>query len=134
MPTLSPEEIQDKMARCLSRLEICHAEMKKLQKDKTIREQKAKLVIYAKRTDLITNDKLKSHLESIKEDKKITSWTADMVKAAIYIECQDIMEPYNLAKEESENIKAEQDVLKTMIMEYQSKRKFQGIELETFGK
>lgn len=126
------EELQDRMQLVLSRLETANATMKSLQKKKTAQTERAKLIVYSQRTDLITNDKLRAHLESIKISK--TRITKEIAEGAVYIECEEVLKEYLEAYEESKRAKEEQDILKTMIMEYQSKRKFRGIELEVLGK
>lgn len=126
------EELQNKMQLVLSRLEIANSKMKSLQKEKTKRTERAKLIVYSQRTDLIVNDKLRTHLEAIKVSK--TRITKEIAEGAVFIECEDVLSDYMEAFEESRRAKEEQDILKTMIMEYQSKRKFRGIELEVLGK
>ena len=126
------DELQDKMQIVLSKLEIANSKMKDLQVEKTKKTERAKLVVYSQRTDLIVNEKLRAHLEAIKVSK--TRITKEIAEAAVYVECESVLEEYEEAYEESKRLKEEQDILKTMIMEYQSKRKFRGIELEVLGK
>ena len=127
----TPEQILDKIGFCGYRLEKAHKELKDVQKDATIRQQKAKVVIMAGAMDLITNEKLKGHLAKLREEK--TRITNEILDALVYIETQEVSERLMLAEKEIKMIRDEAEIWKNMLMEHQSKRKFKGIEMGFSG-
>jgi len=124
---LSPDELLLKMGQCAYEFSEANRRMRKLEVTKSIREKKLRIILLARRIDLITNAALKHHLEAMFADPKF-KWIGADLDAAIYIEQEQVMSEYARYEKLAKQAEKEHAMWQGHLIYYQSKKKHESLQ------
>lgn len=127
-PILSVDKLRELMGLVQWEFEQANRKLRELQTAKNEREAKTDVILWAKRPDLLTNEKVKAHYIKCLQDEKF-KLTVDLAKHFIYLENQDIMEEYEFYEKIASQAEKEYKMLTTQMMWYLSENKVKVSEL-----
>lgn len=132
----SADELLQKMGQAAWEYRKASMEMKKFERKRLKWREKLRVILMAKRIDLIQNEKLKDHLEMIFEEPR---WriTKDDIEAMISVELDDSYEDletnYVYYEKQAKTAEAEHNMWSRQLSWHQSKVKLQAAELASLG-
>lgn len=129
-PSLNAEELLHKMANCTYQYSTASRVLRNLKNKRNSATKKAHTLILARRWDLLQNKKLIEHLKIVFDDPKYKPTVTDMDQF-VYLETQEISEPYEVAKITCLHSKEEYEKWQGQLMWYMSQNKLDGIEMMT---
>lgn len=126
-PKYTPDQLMQKMATSAWLFEknakFCHDNFRYYQR----RIQKARVLILARRFDLIQNEKLRAHLELVFADPRYKP-TKEDIAGFVYVETLDISEVYEKAELTAKLAEREHEMWSKQLGWYQSEIKKQHAE------
>ncbi len=132
-PKKEPDELMELMALTAYEFETNVRFMRANFKYMKRRTEKARILILARRWDLLTNVQLRSHLAAMFEHNPGYKPTKDDIQGFVYIECLDILEAYEFADIASKQALQENDMWSRQLSWYQSQLKMEGIEMSALN-
>lgn len=127
------DELQEKMARAEFEYHFASKKLDEMQVQKTVREMKAKVIMASRSWHLLTNRKLADHLRRCFEVDPKFKITKELYEAFVYIEHQDLMEPWMYYEQMRDHAFKDHEMLGRHLSWYQSKLKQEKSELDSYG-
>lgn len=125
----SPDDLMQAMGRAAWEHEYANRKLRDIQSTITIRVKQLKIILLARRIDLIQNEKLRGHLISCFEDLKFR-FTADILDSFIYVEQRELMQIREKYEAIAKQAEKEHDMWQKQLSWHQSKIKLKIAELE----
>lgn len=131
-PRLNPDELLQRMATAASIFERANQERASMEMEMTRRTERTRIIILAKRLDLLQNERLRAHLEMIftpNDEGKIHKLTIDDIEACINQEVGEFAERYNAFAEDAKQAEKEHEIWGRQLSWHQSVLKRESAEL-----
>ncbi len=132
-PKKEPDELMELMALTAYEFETNVRFMRANFKYMKRRTEKARILILARRWDLLANVQLRGHLAAMFEHNPGYKPTKEDIAGFVFVECLDILEAYELAEVAAKQALQENDMWSRQLSWYQSQMKKDGIEMSTLN-
>lgn len=126
-PLVAPDELRRRLGLAAWEFEQANRKLRELESRRVVREKQTRIILLAKRWDLIQNERLRLHLLHCYEDEKFKPTKEDL-ESFIFIEHREIFDEYNYFEKLAKQANREFEMWQSQLMWYQSKMKHDRLE------